>query len=352
MSGALCARALRASGYAGKIVGLTGDPRGCAERHEFEAAGLNAVLDKSADTIGFLRNMLADIAADYASGGAGAAPDRSGGSVDNDWRLGRRTSDTLRAEAGAVSTAPPSGAQQQAADVASRTHAPSSPALPALPPLVAALKPKPAAASKQLPLPAGFRVLYVEDDRVLQRSTVLRLFKPYGVPHDLACDGVEALALVVGEGRQYVLIVMDNQMPNMSGTICVRALRASGYTGKIVGLTGDPRGCVEREEFEAAGLDRALDKDARSVANVLQLIVEASVAARAGGEREPGGSGRAGGGESVPAPLSPASWHRLGSPGPSLADEVAEALLARSSHRLSPPANGSQAAAQLARARA
>jgi hypothetical protein len=39
-------------------------------------------------------------------------------------------------------------------------------------------------------------------------------------------------------------------------------------------MTGDPLGCEDREEFDASGLDKCLDKDSRWVSLILQLLGE------------------------------------------------------------------------------
>ncbi|KAJ1626753.1 hypothetical protein T492DRAFT_1030464 [Pavlovales sp. CCMP2436] len=46
LTGEMATRALREGGYAGLIVGMTGDPSGCPERSAFEAAGLTECVDK------------------------------------------------------------------------------------------------------------------------------------------------------------------------------------------------------------------------------------------------------------------------------------------------------------------
>ena len=58
----------------------------------------------------------------------------------------------------------------------------------------------------------------------------------------------------------------------MTGTAATRALRANGFAGLIIGMTGDPAGCPERSEFEAAGLDGCLDKDTKAMNFLLGLL--------------------------------------------------------------------------------
>jgi CheY-like chemotaxis protein len=68
------------------------------------------------------------------------------------------------------------------------------------------------------------------------------------------------------------LVIMDNQMPVMTGEQATRALRSAGYRGVIIGMTGDPTGSADRSEFEAAGLNRCLDKDSKAI-EILHGIV-------------------------------------------------------------------------------
>lgn len=67
---------------------------------------------------------------------------------------------------------------------------------------------------------------------------------------------------------------MDNQMPTMSGTEATARLRAVGYAGAIIGMTGDPVGCPERAAFEQSGLDACVDKDSVGLAWVSQSLRE------------------------------------------------------------------------------
>lgn len=77
LNGTAATRLLRAGGFRGKVVGMTGDPAGCAERDEFEAAGLNACVDKTTAGIEYIANLLSEIKADYEQGGAGHTEDHA-----------------------------------------------------------------------------------------------------------------------------------------------------------------------------------------------------------------------------------------------------------------------------------
>ena len=54
-------------------------------------------------------------------------------------------------------------------------------------------------------------------------------------------------------------ITMDNQMPRMTGQEAAAALRGAGYTGRIVGVTGNAVG-GDGAAFIAAGVDAVVFK--------------------------------------------------------------------------------------------
>lgn len=61
----------------------------------------------------------------------------------------------------------------------------------------------------------------------------------------------------------------------MGGADTVRALRKLvGGLPLIVGMTGDPSGCDDRKEFEAAGLDACLDKNSSGTEALVEILRE------------------------------------------------------------------------------
>jgi hypothetical protein len=64
------------------------------------------------------------------------------------------------------------------------------------------------------------------------------------------------------------------QMPVMNGTKATRTLRGHGFESLIVGMTGDPSGCTERDDFEAAGLNACVDKSRQGVEFLVTLLEE------------------------------------------------------------------------------
>lgn len=61
--------------------------------------------------------------------------------------------------------------------------------------------------------------LLLVDDSAVARAKLRRLFEPAGYKVHLACDGVEALAMLE-EGR-YALMITDLEMPNMDGVTLI-----------------------------------------------------------------------------------------------------------------------------------
>ena len=84
------------------------------------------------------------------------------------------------------------------------------------------------------------RILVV-DDSVMCRKMVSRLLREEG-RLDEAIDGHDAVRQVLAaEGARdpYHVLVMDSAMPNQSGPAATEELRAAGYAGVILGLTGN-----------------------------------------------------------------------------------------------------------------
>lgn len=61
-------------------------------------------------------------------------------------------------------------------------------------------------------------------------------------------------------------------MPRLTGAETARELRANGYRGLIIGMTGDPTGSRDRDDFQQAGLDVCLDKDTAGVDRIVSTL--------------------------------------------------------------------------------
>jgi PAS domain S-box-containing protein len=120
--------------------------------------------------------------------------------------------------------------------------------------------PAPAVAEAEL---AGRRVLMAEDNPVNMLIAVAMLER-WGVEVVQATDGrqaVNAVALAAGEGRPFDAVLMDVQMPEMSGHEATRALRATrdGARLPIVALTAAAL-VSERDAAFEAGMNDFLTK--------------------------------------------------------------------------------------------
>jgi CheY-like chemotaxis protein len=103
-------------------------------------------------------------------------------------------------------------------------------AVPAqLHPVTAAIKAK----SRLLPSPALPHVadLLLVDDSAVARAKLRRLFEPAGYEVHLACDGIEALALL-DKGR-YGMMITDLEMPNMDGVTLINTCLDRPQTARM-----------------------------------------------------------------------------------------------------------------------
>lgn len=110
---------------------------------------------------------------------------------------------------------------------------------------------------EQSPL-SGISLLLVEDDAVIRQSTVLRLHRAGAIVWE-ATDGAEAVALC--RTRAFDVVLMDLEMPNMSGLDAARSIRSIvGDDSPIIfGLSSHVRS-VKRDEALAAGMSELLTK--------------------------------------------------------------------------------------------
>jgi CheY-like chemotaxis protein len=103
------------------------------------------------------------------------------------------------------------------------------------------------------------RILVAEDNLVNQRLAV-RMLNKLGHQVDVVPDGVKALTAI--SEKEYDLVLMDCQMPEMDGYEATRLIRRSGKSIRIVAMTanamqGDREKCIE------SGMDDYLSKPVR-----------------------------------------------------------------------------------------
>ena len=101
------------------------------------------------------------------------------------------------------------------------------------------------------------KILLVEDQEVLQAMIQMRL-ESAGHEVNLAGNGRECLDLVEKDG-EHDLVLMDLHMPVMDGHEATRALRARGYTRKVIALTASVFADNQNQAREA-GCDDVITK--------------------------------------------------------------------------------------------
>ena len=91
---------------------------------------------------------------------------------------------------------------------------------------------------ESVPLPTNYQFLVV-DDSAMVRKMSMKLLRNLGHSCDEADDGDVAVSLVRSNGA-YDVILMDNQMPRMTGEEATQIIRKElNYDGMIFGVTGN-----------------------------------------------------------------------------------------------------------------
>jgi PAS domain S-box-containing protein len=110
----------------------------------------------------------------------------------------------------------------------------------------------------------------VVDDNVVNRLLLEQMLKRLGHSVELASDG--AVAVKVAAQRQFDLILMDINMPEMNGMEATRRIRASGASAKvpIMGVTANAMP-QDFARFIAAGMNCTLVKPITSAALAIHL---------------------------------------------------------------------------------
>jgi PAS domain S-box-containing protein len=114
---------------------------------------------------------------------------------------------------------------------------------------------------KMVEAPGTFKAhILVAEDNVVNQRLAVRMLGKLGHTADIAPDGVQALNAI--NRKQYDLVLMDCQMPEMDGYEATRLLRKSGKNVRVVAMTanamqGDREKCLE------AGMDDYVSKPIR-----------------------------------------------------------------------------------------
>jgi CheY-like chemotaxis protein len=126
-------------------------------------------------------------------------------------------------------------------------------------------------------LPTG-RVALVVDDSMLIRHTVCRFLEERGFVVESATNPVEALEILTRVEPH--VIITDMQMPRMSGSEFITALKADPRTASIpiVILAGRQSGFQDSEKRANYAIFKDIDIDAQ-----LQIALSAALGVEVGG---------------------------------------------------------------------
>ena len=118
---------------------------------------------------------------------------------------------------------------------------------------------------------SGASILLV-DDSESNRHLTCELLAGLGASIESACDGSEAVEMVLAAARPYDLVLMDVQMPRMDGYEATRAIRQDGrfQTLPIIALTAHAL-VDERQRVLAAGMNDIITKPV-DLRNMLRTI--------------------------------------------------------------------------------
>lgn len=127
------------------------------------------------------------------------------------------------------------------------------------------------------------RVLLADDDHLCRRLvvTILRRADVTVVEAEDGADAVRLARQCARDGEPVDVAVLDCEMPEMDGPTAARALRASGFAGALVLLTGHDLG-TQDERVASAGFDVVLGKPVHTDTLVRTLREVAGRAAATG----------------------------------------------------------------------
>ena len=98
-------------------------------------------------------------------------------------------------------------------------------------------------------------VLIVEDDNI-HLHIICRILQSHDLTYDVAHEGFEALTCAADVTNPYGVILMDQEMDGLSGSVVTRMLRKRGYWSVIAGHTGGDKD----DEILDAGADFVFHK--------------------------------------------------------------------------------------------
>ncbi len=126
------------------------------------------------------------------------------------------------------------------------------------------------------------KVALVVDDSMLIRYTVSRFLEQRGFAVESATNGAEALEILARVRAD--LIVTDLQMPKMSGSELITALKSTPKTADIpiIIVTNNAQGCCEAEKRADFAIYKDIDIDVQ-LAGALDVVLKKASRSQAAG---------------------------------------------------------------------
>ncbi|MDD2494646.1 MAG: ATP-binding protein [Tissierellia bacterium] len=100
--------------------------------------------------------------------------------------------------------------------------------------------------------------IFLIDDNILNLKVATRLLQKYNCEMEKASSGYECISKI-NAGEKFDLLLLDEMMPNMSGTETMKKLKENGYKVPIVVLTADVE-TNSKEKYISSGFDDYLGK--------------------------------------------------------------------------------------------
>lgn len=104
---------------------------------------------------------------------------------------------------------------------------------------------------------SGKKILII-DDNLVNLKVATKLLQKFNCETEEVSSGQECVDKI-NNGKKYDLLLMDEMMPNMSGTETMKKLKERGYTIPIVVLTADVE-ANSKEKYLSSGFDDYLGK--------------------------------------------------------------------------------------------